>query len=54
MRTDHKKYPNKYILYPVKDFKNVNKRRREMGFKETVEEYVKRHSGAFIPKEYYE
>ena len=54
MRTDHKKYPNKYILYPVKDFKNVNKRRKEMGFKETVEEYVKRHSGAFIPKEYYE
>lgn len=53
MRTDHKKYPNKYILYPVKDFKNVNKRRKEMGFKETVEEWIKRRPDAFIPKEYY-
>ena len=53
MRTDHKKYPNKYILYPVKDFKNVNKRRKEMGFTETVEEYVKRFPDGFIPEEYY-
>ena len=52
MRTDHDKYPNKHILYPVKDFKNVNKRRKKMGFKETVEEYVKRRN-AIIPEEYY-
>lgn len=52
-RSDEKKYPGKLILYPVKDFKNVNKRRKKMGFKETVEEYVKFFSNGFIPEEYY-
>ena len=48
-----KKYPSQYYLYPVKDFKNVNKRREKMGFKETIEEYVKCFPNGFIPKEYY-
>ena len=52
-KSDDKKYPNQFYLYPVKDFKNVNKRRKEMGFKETVEEWIKRRPDAFIPKEYY-
>ncbi|MEA4968788.1 MAG: DUF6624 domain-containing protein [Bacteroidaceae bacterium] len=52
--TADKKYPSQYYLYPVKDFKNVNKRREKMGFKETVEEYVKCFPNGFIPKEYYE
>ncbi len=51
--TNDKKYPNQFYLYPVKDFKNVNKRRKDMGFTETVEEWIKRRPGAFIPKEYY-
>lgn len=51
--TADKKYPSQYYLYPVKDFKNVNKRREKMGFKETVEEYVKCFPNGFIPKEYY-
>ena len=52
--TFDKKYPSQYYLYPVKDFKNVNKRRKEMGFTTTVEENVKRFPNGFIPKEYYE
>lgn len=52
-KSDDKKYPNQFYLYPVKDFKNVNKRRKEMGFTETVEEWINRRPGAFIPKEYY-
>ncbi|MFA5541626.1 MAG: DUF6624 domain-containing protein [Bacteroidales bacterium] len=52
-RSDEKKYPCKLILWPVKDFKNVNKRRKEMGFTSTVEEYVKFFSNGFIPEEYY-
>ncbi len=51
--TETEKYfPGKTILYPIKDFQNVNKRRIAMGFKETVEEYAER-LGAIIPKEYY-
>jgi len=51
--TADKKYPSQYYLYPVKDFNNVNKRRKEMGFTTTVEENVKRFPNGFIPKEYY-
>lgn len=40
-----------YILDPVEDFKNVNKRRLELGMP-TVEEYVKKMKG-IIPKDYY-
>lgn len=51
--TETEKYfPGKTILYPTKDFQNVNKRRIAMGFKETVEEYAER-LGAIIPEEYY-
>jgi hypothetical protein len=50
-----KKYPGKYILWPVKDFKNVNKRRKDMGFSETVEEYVASWNSEndIIPAKYY-
>jgi hypothetical protein len=49
-----KKYPGKTILWPVKDFKNVNQRRKEMGFPTTVEENTKRFHNGYIPPEYYE
>jgi hypothetical protein len=52
--SNDKKYPNQFYLLPVKNFKNVNKRREKMGFLETVEEYVLSFSDAFIPKEYYQ
>jgi hypothetical protein len=50
-----RKYPGKYILCPVKDFKNVNKRRKEVGFKSTVEEYVASWESDkyIIPEKYY-
>jgi len=37
-------------LYPIKDFKNVNVRRRQIGFSETVEEYAKRKNATIIQK----
>ena len=40
------------VLYPVKDFSNVNERRRNAGFADTVEEYTKKNS-AYIPMKYY-
>ena len=40
------------ILHPVQDFSNVNERRRSVGFKDTVEEFAKKHY-AYIPKKYY-
>jgi len=46
-------YPGKTILYPVKDFKNVNERRKLIGYKSTVEEYVNRFSDGIIPRRYY-
>jgi hypothetical protein len=49
-----KKYPGKTILWPVKDFKNVNLRRKKMGFLTTVEENTKRFHNGYIPPEYYE
>ena len=39
-RKTQKKYPGKFVLYPVRDFKNVNTRRKNIGFKTTVEEYT--------------
>ncbi len=53
-RSNDKKYPNQLYLYPVKDFKNLNKRRKKIGFTETIEDWIKRQPEAFIPKEYYE
>lgn len=52
-RSDDKKYPDKFVLWPVEDFKNVNKRRKEMGFPSTVEENAKRFPDSIIPEEYY-
>ena len=48
-------YPCKTVLYRVKDFKNVNKRREEIGFNSTVEEYVKSfgREDYIIPRWYY-
>lgn len=50
-----KTYDGKMILYPVKDFKNVNQRRKEIGFQSTVEEYVESWNNPryVIPREYY-
>lgn len=50
--TTEKYFQDNYILWPVEDFKNVNERRKAMGFPETVEEYAKRLN-AIIPPEYY-
>ena len=47
-----KYFPDQYIIWPIKDFANVNKKRAEMGFSQTVEENAKR-LGAIIPEEYY-
>ena len=51
-----KKYPDKFLLEPVKDFANLNERRKQMGFTDTVEEEMKynKESNYFIPPEYYE
>lgn len=48
-------YPGKTLLYPVKDFKNVNERRKQIGYKSTVEEYVKSFNkeNYIIPRKYY-
>jgi hypothetical protein len=48
-----KKFPGKSVLWPVKDFKNVNQRRKEMGFLTTVEENTEYGGNRYIPKEYY-
>ncbi len=45
-----KKYPDKFVLWPVEDFKNVNKRRKEMGFSSTVEENAERFRDSIILK----
>jgi hypothetical protein len=50
--TSEKRYPGKMVLWPVKDFKNINQRRKEMGFPDTIEENV-RKSNSYIPPEYY-
>lgn len=49
-----KKYPGAFILSPVKNFKELNKRRLELGLI-TIEEYVKQNKNMnfVIPKEYY-
>lgn len=47
-----KYFPDQYIIWPIKDFANVNQRRAEMGFSQTVEENAKRLD-AIIPEEYY-
>ncbi len=47
-----KYFPGKTIIWPIKDFDNVNQRRAEMGFTSTVEENAKRLD-AIIPEEYY-
>lgn len=31
-----------YYIWPIKDYKNVNKRRKEMGFETTIEEYAQK------------
>ena len=51
-----KKYPDKCLLQPVEDFKNLNERRKQMGFKETIEEMMEAYKDEnyFIPPEYYE
>jgi hypothetical protein len=50
-----KKYPNKFILWQVRNFKKVNERRKQMGFSETVEEYVAsfKDENCIIPEKYY-
>jgi hypothetical protein len=50
-----KKYEDKMILYPVRDFTNVNQRRFAIGFKSTVEEYVSSWNDPnyIIPSNYY-
>ncbi|MDR2836495.1 MAG: hypothetical protein LBV69_09970 [Bacteroidales bacterium] len=50
---NQKKYPDKILLHPVKDFKNLNKRRKEMGFKETIEEYANNRENHYILPEFY-
>ena len=49
-----KRFPGKTVLWPVKDFENVNQRRKEMGFPTTVEENTKRFGNGYIPPEYYQ
>lgn len=51
-----KKYPGKYLLLPVKDFANLNGRRKQMGFADTIEEMMEayKEDNYFIPLEYYE
>ena len=51
-----RKYPDKHILAPVKDFENVNMRRRQMGFTTTVEQYVEswNDKNYIIPEKYYQ
>lgn len=48
------KYPGAFILSPVENFKELNKRRLEMGLN-TIEEYVEQHKNEnlVIPEEYY-
>lgn len=56
MKEYHKKYPGKTLLWIVKDFENLNQRRKEMGFTETIEEIAEgsKNENYFIPPEYYE
>ena len=56
MKEYHTKYSGKTLLYKVKDFENVNHRRKAMGFNGTVEEVAKMYESRdyFIPPEYYE
>ncbi|GGK69741.1 DUF6624 domain-containing protein [Rufibacter glacialis] len=39
------------VIWPIEDVKNVNKRRKEIGFTTTVEEDAKRLGAEFNPKE---
>jgi hypothetical protein len=50
-----KKYPDTYLLLPVKDFANLNERRKQMGFTDTIEEMMEgyKKDNYFIPPEYY-
>lgn len=48
-----RKYGGNAILWPVKDFKNVDRRRKSLGFTSTVEEYVSRFPKSVIPDHYY-
>jgi len=54
-RVTEKKFPGKTILWPVKKFKNINDRRKQMGFSQTVEEYVAswNDENYIIPDKYY-
>jgi len=56
MKKYMQKYPNKTLLYLVEDFANINQRRKEMGFDNTIEEYVAsfKNKNYIIPQEYYE
>jgi len=51
-----KKYPDKYLLLPVKGFEQLNERRKQMGFTDTIEEMMEANKeyNYFIPPEYYE
>jgi hypothetical protein len=49
----NKRFPDKTVLWPVEDFKNINQRRKEMGFSTTIEEHVKTIRNGYIPPEYY-
>jgi hypothetical protein len=39
------------VIWPIEDAENVNKRRKEAGFKTTVEEYAKRLRAEYDPNE---
>lgn len=43
---------NSLVLSPVEDFKNVNQRRKDIGYTSTIEEYCKKNN-IKIPEEYY-
>ncbi len=46
------KWEEQTTLSPVEDFKNINQRRKEMGYSTTIEEYCKENN-IRIPEEYY-
>lgn len=40
-----------YFVWPIEDVKNVNKRRKEVGFTTTIEEYAKEMEAIYDPNE---
>jgi hypothetical protein len=47
-----KKYEDKYMLYPVRDFKNLENRRKQIGLTYSMEESAELVNGV-IPEKYY-